>query len=46
VGKFADVVAVPGDPLADIGVMRHVSFVMKAGTVYKVNGHAVEESPQ
>jgi imidazolonepropionase-like amidohydrolase len=44
-GKFADLVAVPGDPLADIGVMKRVSFVMKAGTVYKMNGHAVEQSP-
>src|SRR5579871_4224130 len=43
-GKYADVVAVPGDPLADIAVMRRVSFVMKAGTVYKLNGHPLEES--
>ena len=34
-GKFADVVAVPGDPLADISLMTKVSFVMKAGKVYK-----------
>jgi imidazolonepropionase-like amidohydrolase len=34
-GKFADLVAVPGDPLADISVMTKVNFVMKAGTVYK-----------
>ena len=34
-GKFADLVAVPGDPLADIKLMTKVSFVMKAGTVYK-----------
>jgi imidazolonepropionase-like amidohydrolase len=34
-GKFADLVAVPGDPLADISLMTKVSFVMKAGTVYK-----------
>jgi imidazolonepropionase-like amidohydrolase len=34
-GKFADIVAVPGDPLADISVMRRVSFVMKGGVVYK-----------
>ncbi len=34
-GKIADLVAVPGDPLADIGLMMDVSFVMKAGTVYK-----------
>jgi imidazolonepropionase-like amidohydrolase len=44
-GKFADVVAVPGDPLADIGVMTRVSFVMKDGVVYKMNSKAVELDP-
>ena len=34
-GKLADVVAVPGDPLADITVMERVQFVMKGGVVYK-----------
>ena len=34
-GKQADIVAVPGDPLADMSLMMDVSFVMKAGTVYK-----------
>jgi len=34
-GKFADIVAVPGNPLADIGLMTKVSFVMKEGVVYK-----------
>ena len=33
-GKFADVVAVPGNPLDDISVMEKVRFVMKDGTVY------------
>jgi imidazolonepropionase-like amidohydrolase len=33
-GAYADVVAVPGDPLADVGVLEHVSFVMKDGQVY------------
>lgn len=34
-GKIADLVAVPGDPLQDIQLMGKVSFVMKAGVVYK-----------
>jgi len=34
-GKYADIVAVPGDPLADISLMKQVSFVMKGGHVYK-----------
>lgn len=38
VGKYADVVAVPGDPLKDITVMSKVGFVMKSGVVYKLNG--------
>jgi imidazolonepropionase-like amidohydrolase len=34
-GYFADVVAVPGNPLEDISVTQHVSFVMKDGTIYR-----------
>ena len=34
-GKFADVIAVNGDPLQDISVLEHVQFVMKDGKVYK-----------
>jgi len=34
-GKLADIVAVPGDPLADISVMENVDFVMKGGVVVK-----------
>jgi imidazolonepropionase-like amidohydrolase len=34
-GKFADVVAVPGDPLQNIRQTEHVFFVMKEGVVYK-----------
>jgi imidazolonepropionase-like amidohydrolase len=40
-GKIADVIAVPGDPVADVSAMRHVAFVMKDGVVYKRDGRAV-----
>ena len=40
-GKLADVVAVPGNPLDDISLMKRVSFVMKDGVVYKRNGNAL-----
>ena len=32
-GKFADIIAVSGDPVADITQLKHVSFVMKGGKV-------------
>ena len=35
VGKQADIIAVPGDPLDDITAMERVSFVMKGGEIYK-----------
>lgn len=38
-GRFADIVAVTGDPLADITVLQHVNFVMKGGAVVKRDGH-------
>ncbi len=34
-GAYADVVAVSGDPLANIKILEHVGFVMKDGTVFK-----------
>ena len=34
-GKFADIVAVPGDPLKDVTVMENVNFVMKGGVVIR-----------
>ena len=34
-GKFADLIAVPGDPLQDIALLGRVGFVMKGGTVYR-----------
>jgi imidazolonepropionase-like amidohydrolase len=38
-GKFADVVAVPGNPLENIKVTQSVSFVMKDGTVFRDERH-------
>jgi imidazolonepropionase-like amidohydrolase len=35
VGKYADLIAVAGDPLADVTELEHVKFVMKGGTVAK-----------
>ena len=40
-GKRADIVAVPGDPLADIARVMQVDFVMKDGTVYRQPGDVV-----
>jgi imidazolonepropionase-like amidohydrolase len=41
-GKLADVVAVPGNPIDDISLMKRVSFVMKEGIVYKLNSVPVD----
>jgi imidazolonepropionase-like amidohydrolase len=38
IGKLADVVAVPGDPIADISATQKVFFVMKEGVVYRNDG--------
>ena len=32
---LADVIAVPGNPLEDIGVLERVAFVMKGGVIYR-----------
>jgi len=40
-GRFADIVAVDGDPLSDVTTLQHVQFVMKGGTVYKQGGQIV-----
>jgi imidazolonepropionase-like amidohydrolase len=36
-GAYADVVAVSGDPLANVKVLEDVGFVMKDGMVFKDN---------
>jgi imidazolonepropionase-like amidohydrolase len=34
-GKIADLIAVQGDPIADITILQHVKFVMKGGRIIK-----------
>jgi imidazolonepropionase-like amidohydrolase len=34
-GKWADIIAIDGDPLKDVKILQHVPFVMKSGVVYK-----------
>jgi imidazolonepropionase-like amidohydrolase len=34
-GKIADIIAVPGNPIADVHVLERVNFVMKEGVIYK-----------
>jgi imidazolonepropionase-like amidohydrolase len=38
-GKWADIIAIDGDPLKDVRLLQHVPFVMKSGTVYKDETH-------
>ncbi len=33
--KYADLIAVPGDALADLKILEHVAFIMKGGVIYK-----------
>lgn len=35
VGKYADLIAVEGNPLTDVAILKHVEFVMKGGTIVK-----------
>jgi imidazolonepropionase-like amidohydrolase len=41
-GKWADLIAVDGDPLKDVRILQHVPFVMKSGVVYKDEAHPAE----
>ncbi len=41
-GKLADMIAVEGDPLADISVLHRIDFVMKSGRVAKRDGRMTE----
>jgi imidazolonepropionase-like amidohydrolase len=45
-GRFADIVAVAGDPLADPGVLDHVGFVMKGGVIYRRAGEVTAAGAQ
>ena len=36
-GKWADIIAVEGNPLEDITVLEKVEFIMKGGKIYKSN---------
>ena len=38
-GKRADIIAVPGNPLEDMGALEHVSFVMLGGRIIKRQDH-------
>jgi len=38
-GRYADIIAVKGDPLSDITVMEHVDFVMQGGRILKDPAH-------
>ena len=44
-GKFADIVAVDGNPLENISLLKEVSFVMKEGVVYKRDGKPLDPNP-
>lgn len=45
-GRYADIVATVGDPLRDQGEFEHISFVMKAGTIYRINGEPTAAESQ
>jgi imidazolonepropionase-like amidohydrolase len=38
-GHYADLIAIKGDPVADIRLLEHVEFVMKGGHIYRDDMH-------
>ncbi len=44
-GRFADIIAVSGDPLADVTTLEHMAFVMKSGQVYRGGAEACAAAP-
>ncbi|HVW67532.1 MAG TPA: amidohydrolase family protein, partial [Steroidobacteraceae bacterium] len=44
-GRYADIVAVPGDPLRDPDQFEHVSFVMQGGVIHRIHGAATAALP-
>ena len=42
-GLYADIVAVKGDVLRDISLLKHIDLVIKDGVIYKQNGRIIEE---
>ncbi|MFM9977820.1 MAG: amidohydrolase family protein [Sphingomonadaceae bacterium] len=45
-GRDADIIAVSGDPLADVTVLERVSFVMRRGVVHKLDGRRQAFPPE
>ena len=45
-GRYADLVATAGDPIADPAQFAHVDFVMKGGVVYRQGGQPTVASAQ
>jgi hypothetical protein len=43
-GKYADIIAVKGNPLTDISVMQKITFAMKGGVVFKKMGERAESA--
>ena len=35
VGRYADIIAIKGDPLSDVSLFENISFIMKGGSIYK-----------